>query len=131
LVYDLSSGVPVDWAKLLPVSFATTSAASAGADGTARRSVASPWLKELYIKFAHETDADFPQECDDVLQQTDLNFILWPDVKTNGLVLQQTDLPHVSAACGPSATIPMATLRKIGVDTGLLHAIEAGHKAAK
>ena len=129
LVFDLGTGIPVDWAKLMPASLAVTSGTSTGADGTVVGTIAAAKLTELYIKAVKTEDAD--AQCDDVLKQTELHFIAWPDVKTNGLVLQQMDLPHVAAACGPAATIPMATLRELGVDAKLLDAMEAGRKAAQ
>ena len=129
LVYDLATGIPVDWTKLLagPPSAATNEAA----DGTVLGTVSSPKLKELYLAAVKITDVDDPHECDDILRETDFNFILWPDVKENAVVLAQMDLPHVTAACGPAASVPMAKLRQAGFDAGLLDAIEAAHKAAK
>jgi hypothetical protein len=131
LVYDLATGIPVDWTKLLPASAEVSAATATAGDGTVLGTVASPKLKELYLKNLHITDVDDPHQCDDVLKDADLSFILWPDVKADGLVLAQMDLPHVAAACGPPATVPMAALRELGVDAGFLDAIEAGHKAAR
>ena len=129
LVYDLATGIPVDWTKLLPATLAVTPATTTGGDGTVVGTVADAKLTELYVKAVKADGVD--EQCDDVLKQTDLHFIVWPDVKAEGLMLQQMDLPHVVAACGPAATIPMAALRELGVDAGLLDAIEAGHRAGK
>lgn len=129
LVFDLATGIPVDWAKLMPASLAVTSGTSTGADGTVVGTIAAARLTELYIKAVKAGGID--AQCDDALKDTELHFIAWPDVKANGLVLQQMDLPHVAAACGPAATIPMAILRELGVDAKLLDAMEVGRKAAQ
>jgi len=129
LVYDLSTGIPVDWAKMLPASLAVTAGTSNGADGTVLGTIASAKLGELYRAAAKADGGD--AECDDVLKETEFHFILWPDARANGIGLMQMDLPHVTAACGPALTIPMAKLRELGIDAGLLDAIETAHKTAK
>lgn len=114
LVYDLHTGMPVNWEKLLPKGLASTGA------------VASPELMALYEKAA-QPDAN----CREALQDQDysVQFTLWPDAQDAGIALDPSGLPHVIAACGPTAVIPLLTLRKLGVDPALLDAIAAAHKA--
>jgi hypothetical protein len=123
LVYDLQTGSPVNWTRLLPAALAGTVALDNAADGSKIGTVNSPKLHALY------TDA-YPQRSDraDCLDSiADLPFILWPDAKSDGLVLAPSGLPHVVSACGESVTIPTATLKTLGVDARLTEAIDAAH----
>jgi len=124
LVFDLNTGGLVDWAKLLPELAQRTGADTAG-DGSTLGTVSSDRLSDLYRDLA-KRDGGEP-ECVDALKETELNFLLWPDAKQDGLVVQP-DLAHVIAACGPALPIPLQTLRSIGVDAGFLKAIDAAHR---
>ena len=106
LVFDLSTGAMVDWAKLLPVSSAK--------------------LADLYREAA-KRDAGEP-ECVEVLSQPELEFIFWPDAKQSGLAVQPLNLPHVVRACGPALPISLETLRSLGAEGELLNAIDAAHR---
>lgn len=129
LVYDLTTGIPVDWASFLPADLLGKKDITKAADGTVLGTLASPALTKLYVKAVKPAEID--EGCVDALDSQTLHFLIWPDARENGLSLQQTDLPHVVAACGPAATIPMADLRSAGVDAGLLDAIEAAHETWK
>jgi hypothetical protein len=129
LVYDLTTGIPVDWASLLPPTLLGKKGTTKAADDTVLGTLASPALTALYIKAVKPAEID--EGCADALDSQTLHFLVWPDAKANGISLQQTDLSHVVAACGPAATVPMAELRAAGVDGALLDAIEAAHKAWK
>jgi hypothetical protein len=129
LVYDLTTGIPVDWAKFLPAPLLGQKGTTKAADGTVLGTLASPALTALYVKAVKPAEID--PSCADALDSQTLHFLIWPDAKENGLALQQTDLPHVAAACGPAATVPMTELRSAGVDGALLDAIEAAHKVWK
>ncbi|WP_413988739.1 hypothetical protein ACMDCR_22365 [Labrys okinawensis] len=129
LVYDLTTGIPVDWARFLPPALLGEKGTTKAADGTVLGTLSSPALTALYVKAVKPADID--PSCQDALDSQPLHFLAWPDAKADGLALLQTDLPHVTAACGPAATVPMAELRSAGVDPALLDAIEAAHKALR
>jgi hypothetical protein len=122
LVYDLTSGRPVDWTKLLPARFGGKPGTTEAADGTVLGTLSSPQLKALYIR-EMKPDAD----CKDTLNDTDFNFMFWPDAQAGGLVMDQEDLPHSAQACGGSLTLSTKTLHEMGADAGLIDAIEAAH----
>jgi hypothetical protein len=122
LVYDLATGRPVDWTKLIPVSLGGKPGTTESADGTVLGTLSSPGLKALYIR-QMKPDAD----CRDVLDDAHFNFMFWPDAQTNGLVMDQDDLAHASQACGGSVTLSTDMLRKMGADAGMIGAIAAAH----
>lgn len=124
LAYDLHTGAPLNWERLLPKTLAGKATLDTAADGTRLGVLASPALTALYLKLS-KPDAD----CASALHDTDLQFILWPDAARQGVAMQPSGLPHVIAACGDDAVIPLATLRTLGVEPALLDAIAAGHQA--
>ncbi|MGA7657409.1 MAG: hypothetical protein WCA96_11590 [Methylocella sp.] len=124
LVFDLNTGGLVDWAKLLPELAQRTGADTAG-DGSTLGTVSSGRLSDLYRDLA-KRGGGVP-ECVDSLKETEMNFLLWPDTKQDGLVVQP-DLAHVIAACGPALPIPLQTLRSLGVNAEFVKAIDAAHR---
>lgn len=125
LVFDLTTGRLVDWAKLLP-ELARRKGTDTAADGSTLGTVSSDRLSDLYRDAAKRGGGD--PECVDALKDTELNFILWPDATADGLAVQPAGLPHVIAACGPSRPILVDTLKSLGVDAEFLKAIEAAHR---
>lgn len=124
LAYDLGTGAPLNWERLLPKTLAGKASLDTAADGTRLGVMASPALTALYLKLS-KPDAD----CGPALRDTELQFMLWPDAAREGVAMEPSGLPHVIAACGTDAVIPLATLRSLGVEPALLDAIAAGHKA--
>jgi hypothetical protein len=123
LVYDLQTGHPVNWSRLLPPDLAVKVALDDAADGSKIGTVTSPKLLALY-------KADYPArddraECLDAIGNGP--FVLWPDAKAHGLEVAPSSLPHVMAACGETVTLSVATLRRLGVDARLTDAIDAAH----
>lgn len=125
LVFDLNTGTLVDWAKLLPELAQGTGTDKAG-DGSTLGTVSSEKFTDLYRNAAKHGGDD--PECVDALKETELNFILWPDAKQDGLAVQPVGLPHVIAACGSTRPIPLETLRSFGVNAEFLKAIDAAHR---
>jgi hypothetical protein len=122
LVYDLATGAPVDWRRLLPSAVVERAAPDPGGGDAAPVLVTSSVLRRLYAA-AKPTDI---KECADVLTDAaafDSRFMVWPDAASDGLAIQLTTLPHVVAACGPPITLALPELRKLKVDPGLLAAI--------
>jgi hypothetical protein len=125
LVFDLDTGLLADWAKLLPDLAQHTGTDTAG-DGSTLGTIASQKLADLYKDAAKHSGSD--PACADALKDTELNFILWPDAKQDGLTVQPAGLPHVIASCGPATTIPVKTLKTLDGNAELLDAIEAAHQ---
>jgi len=124
LAYDLRTGTPLNWERLLPKALVQSASLDTAGDGTSLGVVASPALTQLYFKIANPDG-----ECGPALREIGLQFMLWPDARREGVAIQPSGLPHVIAACGTDAVIPLATLRSVGADRGLLDAIAAGHQA--
>jgi hypothetical protein len=126
LVYDLGSGAPVNWQKLLPKAMVQGTSTDSAIDGTTVAFVTSKTLQSLYLKAAAAKNPIDP-DCKDTLNDPELKLSLWPDPKGGGLAIEPGDLIHAVQACGDSVVIPTATLRPLGVNTGLLDAIDSAH----
>jgi len=128
LAYDLSSGSPLNWARLLPKPLAQSAALDTAGDGTKIGTVSSPALTRLYMDQARAQKL-MEDDCVQALDGTTLAFSLWPDASQDAVVIQAFGLPHVIAACGADVPVPTSVLRPLGVDAKLLDAIDAGHLA--
>ncbi len=111
-VFDLRTGKPVDWRKLLPPELI----------GKPGPELASPQLTALFIA---ASDKDSAPECKEEFEHVNLRFELWPDAKARGLAMHTSSLQHsVEGVCAGPTTIPLATLKTLGVNAALLRDIE-------
>lgn len=124
-VYDLTTGRPADWTKLLPPKVAGKAKVLEG--DVAIGVLKSPVLKRAYLK---DLEAGGDADCKTTLEDTDFNFMLWPDAKSHSLVIGQNDLPHAVAACGGDVNLSLDALRGFGVGEALLSAIRVGQPAS-
>lgn len=130
LTYDLSTGKPIDWAGYLPVELVVPSALEDLGDGSKIGVVKSPVLLAWYRKTVMsgpDSDADWREQCTGVFD--DISLVLWIDAKGDGVAMQPSSLPHVVAACGESAVMTTAELRRRGAKAALTNAIDAAHAA--
>ncbi|WP_267354386.1 MULTISPECIES: hypothetical protein [unclassified Methylobacterium] len=137
IIYDLTTGAPVDWTKLLPPALTGKVALVEGMDGTKMVTLASKRLHALYLERyrpktgAAKRDGD-DDACRTVVQDTSMGdppaMMAWPDAKAGGLAVQY-DLPHYAQACADTVVIPNAVLRREGAQPVLTDAIEAAHAA--
>lgn len=123
LAYDLRTGAPLNWQRLLPKALVQSVALDNAGDGTRLGVVASPALSALYLRYA-----GVEHDCVAALHDTALQFMPWPDAQHDGIALAPSGLPHVIAACGPDAVIPLPEARRLGVSPTLLDAIESAHR---
>ena len=123
LVYDLSTGKPVDWKTLLGPKAALTTSVDSVADGARAGYFASAPLQALYLKSLKATihDKQWWGDCGDVFGDP-LTFLAWPDAKKHALVLQP-ELAHVVQACAEEGTISADELRKLGASSKLIEAL--------
>lgn len=129
LVYDLRTGLPPSWPRLLPGTLARTVSVGAALDATPLGMVDSPALKSIYLAAAQEAAARVDPGCPETLRQLAGPFMLWPDARQGGIAVQPSRLPHAFAACGVPAAIGVAALRRLGARPALLDAITAAHRA--
>ena len=134
IVYDLTSGAPVDWTTLLPDRLTGTVALAEQADGVKVVTLASKRLHALYLE-RYRPDAagskdDADRECREAVSEASDGkppaMMVWLDARQDGLVLQ-FDLAHVVQACADAVVIPTEILRKEGAARVLTDAIDAAH----
>jgi hypothetical protein len=129
IVYDLTTGSPVDWTKLLPASLTGTVALNEGADGTKVVTLTSKRLTDLYVagyaKGKHASDCGSAMT--DQIADGPQAMMTWLDARTGGLAMVVVDVPHAIAACDDPVVVPTATLRQAGAAPSLLSALEAAH----
>ena len=137
IVYDLRTGAPVDWTRLLPPALTGKVALATGMDGTKMVTLASRRLYSLYLagydSAIRMPGTDIADEdraaCKEAVRETagPPGMMVWLDAKSGGIAVQY-DLVHAVQACALPVVIPVAALRANGADPALLEAIEAAHK---
>ena len=128
LAYDLATGSPLNWARLLPTSLVGSVALDSAGDATRIGTVSSPALTRLYMDQA-KAQKLMEDDCVQALDGTALAFALRPDASEDAVVMEAIGLPHVIAGCASDVPVATAVLRPLGVDAKLLDAIDAGHRA--
>ena len=129
LVFDLATGRPADWKKILTPALVDKVVTTPGGDDSDPVTVGSSVLWPLYLKQAQRTNKN--KDCADVYADPGpLGTLLkvWPDAKADGLGLQPSEWPHVVKACAMPITVPLAELRKLGVQIAFLKAIDEAHR---
>ena len=128
IVYDLSSGAPVDWTRLLPDSLTGKLALQEGMDGTKMVTLASKRLYALYLEGYKTGDHRDDKDCMEAVREAGQDgpppMMAWLDAKAGGLAVALS-LPHYATACADEFVIPLATLRAEGAQPVLLDAIAA------
>ena len=130
IVYDLTTGQPVDWTHLLPATLTGTVALAQQADGTKIVTLASKRLFDLYMAGygAGDTPGSDLDDCKQALLSEAADgppgMMVWLDAKGRGLAVQ-LGLPHVMAACEEPVVIPAAVLKTEGAQLALLNAFAA------
>jgi hypothetical protein len=126
IVYDLRTGAPVDWTRLLPPSLTGQ---------VALVTLASPRLYSLYLSgYAHalqmagnDIAAEDLASCKEAVQETaNPPMMVWLDAQSGGMAVQ-FDLSHAVQVCAVPVVIPVAVLRAEGANPDLLDAIDAAH----
>jgi hypothetical protein len=125
VVFDLRTGAPADWNKLLP-RWSVIPTSDTAADGARVVTVTSARLSALYLKLYGHRGED-AEECREVITDPangQLSFFVWPDAGAHGLVADIAGLPHAVQACAHPITLPLALLKAEGADVGFLSALE-------
>jgi len=126
LVYDLQSGMPVNWLRLLPARFAATGALSHGMAGSPAGLVQSQPLLALYRRHyparLDDVDPAMRDECRDSVQD---GFTLWPDAASHTLMIQPTPANHAASACAIPVALTIPVLQDAGAPSALLQALGA------
>jgi hypothetical protein len=131
LVYDLRTGAPVNWLRLIAKSSHITASLDQAADGTNIGYVASPALTDIFTTLSDKDNAgnqSAEDDCDNAIDYADKNFILWPDAKDNAVDVY-LPVGFASQPCAGPEEIAMPALKKLGFDPQLLRAIATAHAA--
>jgi hypothetical protein len=127
LVYDLSTGSPVAWGRLLRGVTPHPPGPDAGW-GDVSTLVTWSAAHRLYAAKARGgagRDKTWWSECRDLVEQEEGDFYIWPDAGQHGLVLEPNWMPHAAQACGEAVVFSPADLRRLGADPRLIRALEA------
>ena len=105
MVFDLRSGRPPDWSRLLPPSLTGDAVVDTAGDGTPVGLVRSAALLQ------RARDAAAP-ECADVLDADSGRFMLWPEA--GQMTAMVFGLPHAVLGCANELYLSRAELRSVG-----------------
>lgn len=111
MLFDLSTGNPVDWTTLI----AASADASVRVDPVGGATVALPALRALSV------DAAEP-DCREVFADKQ-PYVLWPDPRDSGVMAWPADLPHEEQSCALPLTLTLPQARQMGFSDALLSAI--------
>ena len=84
-----------------------------------------------FLAAAQAVAAKVDPGCPGTLREFAGPFMLRPDARQGGVVVQPSRLAHASAACGVPLTIGVAALRRLGASPALLDAVTAAHRAGQ
>ena len=140
IVYDLTTGAPVDWTALLPPALTGKPVLASGADGTKMVTLSGQTLYALYLtgyrppSGAAKKDAE-DDECREAVAEAGEGgnapgMMAWLDAGEDGLVVQ-FDLAHAVQACADAVTIPAVALRAAGAQPVLVEAVIKAHAASR
>lgn len=111
VLFDLSTGNPVDWTTLI----AATASATVPVQSAGAPTVALPALRALSV------DAAQP-DCRTAFADQQA-YVVWPDPRANAVMAWPADLPHEEQSCALPLTLTLPQARQIGFSDALLSAI--------
>jgi hypothetical protein len=121
LVFDMTTGEPVNWVSMLTKGIEASAYADTAIDGSTVGALILPALAKIYTDAAEG-------DCKDVGSEVSQHsFQLWPDAKAGTLVAVEFDLPHVVRACAVPLSLSMAEARRLGFREEFLREIEIAH----
>lgn len=119
MVFDMTTGTPVNWPAMVAKSAGASAFADTVADGSKVGALVLPALATINLAAANA-------DCKEAFQDPQ-SFQLWPDAKTGTLVAQAFDLIHAAADCAIQVSLTMEQARTLGFDETLLSAIQQAH----
>ena len=121
IVYDLSTGKPVNWLRMLPRG--TTGVRGDLGDGLVAGWIQVPFLqKQAYQDAGEDCKAEFDPEYGEVT-----SFEVYPDARSGSLVLDMPDIRHASRACEAVFSLKQPELKRLGAPPEVWQAITAAH----
>jgi hypothetical protein len=120
LVFDMTTGAPVNWMALVAKSAGASTHTDTVMDGSTAGALILPALQKMNLAAAGP-------DCKDAFQDPQ-SFLLWPDAKSGTLVAMPFDLPHATQACASQINLTIGQARKLGFSESLLGAIEQANR---
>jgi hypothetical protein len=120
LVFDMTTGAPVNWTEIVAKSAGASSSPYPVTDDNPIETLILPGLQKMNIAAANKN-------CKNIFREPE-SFIIWPDAMSDTLVAQPSDLPHVVQACAKKIVLTIEQARKLGFSESLLSAIEQAHR---
>ena len=120
LVYDLRTGLPVNWLNYLPAG--ANSILGESDDGATVGEVVWPALSKLA---RNQSDA----KCKELYAaDAEVRFVLWLQARGGNIVAEPLGIDHLGSDCTVDLEISVAEARKMGVHGEVLDALEAAQK---
>ena len=129
IVYDLRTGHPVDWTKLLPASLTGNVTLQRGADSTQTVYLASAELTRQFWRAQTPPDPKLGNagQCEGLRPFGDPPPMrIWLDAAAGGLAAMP-DIPHGTDSCFEPLVLHAADLRRLGAAPVLIAALEKAH----
>ncbi len=120
LVFDMTTGAPVNWMALVAKSAGASTYTDTVTDGSTAGALVVPALQKMNLAAANA-------DCKDAFQDPQ-SFLLWPDAKSGTLVAMPFDLPYATQACANPINLTIEQARKLGFSESLLGAIEQANR---
>jgi hypothetical protein len=119
LTFDLATGEPLDWRKMLPRAFAELE--------TGQGLPPSPELSAIFILAESPIDPD----CQDELTSEPLSFSLRLDAEKHRVAISPTSLSYVGTHCIDTIWLTAMQLQTLGADGRLLAALANANPIVK
>jgi len=120
LVFDMTTGAPVNWLALVAKSAGASTYSDTVVDGSTAGALILPALQKMNLAAANG-------DCKDAFQDPQ-SFLLWPDAASGTLVAMPFDLPFATQACANPIKLTIDQARKLGFSESLLGAIEQANR---
>ncbi len=118
MVFDLTTGAPVNWMALIAKSAGASSYSDSVLGGVTAGAVIVPALRKIYV-------AQADPECRAAFDNPQ-PFQLWPNAKDGTLSVTAFDMSFAAAACADTMDLSLHQAAKLGFSKTLLDAIASG-----
>ncbi len=121
IVFDMTTGELLNWEEFLAAVADASATSWKSIDGAISPEIVMPSLTELAVGRADP-------ECKSALEDSGLQFEIWPDARRGQLMIKATGQPHVTQACEETIGLSISEARKLGFSKEFLNAIEQAHQ---
>ncbi len=119
MVFDMSTGDPVNWTAMIAKTAGASSYTDSVYDGTRVATVIFQALEKISL-------AKASTECKDAFTDRQ-SFLIWPDAAREQLVALPFALPHVVQACAQEIDLTLDQARELGFDEAVIDSIQQAH----